>query len=230
MTGLRDALAVVTAYALGTGAVVPQDLLAALGARKTVGDVCDEFTVDLSESVVSVFNGEASAKELASDMRKALRSYGRDAYLEGMADGGVDNPADELTAEDEAEIADWIAGQLEHVAGFASDCAATRKAEDRGAAQAAMLARFDKWVESLRDIGSRGKASALKNKMGTWRLGDTEKHCRTCSRLNGQRHRLSWFLERGYLPQENGSESLDCGGWECDCTIEDDNGKVIYPA
>ena len=230
MTGLRDALAVVTAYALGTGAVVPQDLLAALGARKTVGDVCDEFTVDLSESVVAVFNGEASAKELASDMRKALRAYGRDAYLEGMAEGGVNNPADELTAEDEDEIADWIAGQLEHVAGFAADCAATRKAEDRGAAQAAMLARFDKWVESLRDIGSRGKASALKNKMGTWRLGDTEKHCRTCSRLNGQRHRLSWFMERGYLPQENGSESLDCGGWECDCTIEDDNGKVIYPA
>lgn len=227
---LRDALAVAVAHAVSLGATVPAQLLRAIGAVKDVADVLDEFTVDLSESVVAVFNGEASAKELEREMRTLVKVYGRQAYTEGMAEGGIDNPESEITDDDESAIDAWVAGQLEHVAGFAADCAATRKADDRGAEQAAMLARFDKWVQSLRDIGSQGKASALKNKMVTWRLGATEDHCPTCNRLDGQRHRFSWFMDRGYRPQENGSESLSCGGWNCLCTLVDDDGKTVYPA
>lgn len=229
MTDLPSALASAVALAVSQGADAPPELMDRL-ARKTVGDVCDEFTVALSEAVVAVFNGEASAGELSRQMRRDLKAYARDAYYEGMREGGVDNPEDELTDADDDAIAAWIAGQLEHVSGFAADCAATRKAEDRRAAQADMLARFDKWVESLRDIGSQGKASAMRDQMGTWQLGATEAHCPTCSRLHGKRHRLSWFLDRGYLPQQNGSDTLACGGWNCDCTIVNDKGKVIYPA
>jgi len=226
---LREALAAATAYAASAGADVPAELVARL-AVKTVADVLDEFTVKLSESVVAVFNGEASAKELASDMRTAIRVYGRMAYTQGMTEGGIDNPEAEISDSDEYAIDVWIAGQLEHVAGFASDCALTRKAEDRGAAQAAMLARFDQWVASLRDIGSQGKASALKDTMVTWRLGATEDHCPTCNRLHGKRHRLSWFMQRDYRPQENGSTTLACEGWNCDCSLVSDSGDVIYPA
>lgn len=218
------------AYAASIGGKVSASLLRDLGAFKSVDDVVSEFEVALSERVVDVFNAESSVGDLSRSMRTMVRVYGRMAYTEGMREGGVDDPEKEISDEDEAEIAKWIAGQLEHVAGFAQAAGDTRKSDNRRDAQAAVLARFDMWLQSLRDIGSRGKASAMSDRMVTWKLGATEDHCPTCSRLNGSRHRLSWFMARGYRPQENGSESLACGGWRCECVLIDDKGEVVYPA
>lgn len=50
-----------------------------------------------------------------------------------------------------------------------------------------------------------------------WRLGATEKHCRDCARLNGQVHTASEWARAGIRPQ---SADLECGGWRCDCRLE----------
>lgn len=199
-------------------------------AIKSVGDVLDEFELEASQIVVDVFNAEASAGELVRSISTFVKVYGRMAYTEGMKEGGIDDPEAEISDADEAAIDAWVSQQLGFVDGFAADAAATRKADDRPAAQASILRRLQMWIASLRDIGSQGKASALKNMMVTWVYGDTVEHCATCSKLEGKRHRLSWFMDRGYLPQQNGSETLECGGWNCLCTLVDDGGKVVYPA
>jgi hypothetical protein len=34
-------------------------------------------------------------------------------------------------------------------------------------------------------------------------------------------------LDKGYIPQQPGSETLACGGWNCDCQIVDDDGERL---
>ncbi len=197
-------------------------------ALKSVQDALDEFEIAASEAVVDVFSG-GSAAAAENSFSAFIRAYGRMAYTEGMKEGGIDDPEAEITDEDEAAIDAWTVTQLGFVGGFIDAAEATRSAEDRGAAQEAVLNRLQLWIGSLRDIGSQGKASAQKNMMVTWVYGDTD-HCDTCARLNGKRKRLSWFMKNGYRPQENGSETLDCHGFNCQCTLVNDDGDVVYPA
>lgn len=57
---------------------------------------------------------------------------------------------------------------------------------------------------------------------------DVEQHCETCASLNGTRHRMSWFVERDYIPQKPGA-AMDCGGWRCQCTLVDTEGNQVAP-
>lgn len=49
----------------------------------------------------------------------------------------------------------------------------------------------------------------------TFRLGNTERHCKTCSALDGVTLTPSEWDRLGIGPQ---SPDLECGGWNCDCS------------
>ena len=51
----------------------------------------------------------------------------------------------------------------------------------------------------------------------------------TCADLNGQKHPLKWYREEGYIPQEAGSVTLDCGGWKCQCRVLGPDGEQLLP-
>lgn len=87
-------------------------------------------------------------------------------------------------------------------------------------------ARTDYYVQTMRGVYNDYKLRGAKNKMLTWNYGDTD-HCATCADLNGQRHSARWFTKRGYIPQESGSETLDCKGFNCQCYLTDDEGEVF---
>ena len=53
-----------------------------------------------------------------------------------------------------------------------------------------------------------------------WILGETETHCPSCSALNGIVVRASDWEDLGVHPQGAPNDSLDCGGWNCDCRRE----------
>ena len=197
-------------------------------AVKNIEVVADYFLVRLSEAVTGFFNGERTIADVAATMRQLLRSYAMDVYQEGMKEGGIDNPEAELDDEDEATVTAWINEQMSFVPGFIDDLKLVTKAKDRGAAQEAINARVELWRGSLGNLGSLGKASAQRNKMVTWEYGDTQ-HCSTCAGLNGKRHRLKWFLTNDYIPQQNGSETLECGGWYCQCRLMSDDGEQVMP-
>jgi len=79
-------------------------------------------------------------------------------------------------------------------------------------------------------VYAEGKMMGEPNRDGKWELGATEKYCTTCASLNGKIHPLTWYLDNGYIPQEAGSGTLECGGWNCDCTIVDPKtGEQIIP-
>jgi hypothetical protein len=197
-------------------------------AVKSIQGYADEFQLRLSESVAEFFNRQASAAEVGSVLKNLLRGYARDTYLEGMREGGVDEPESDITDEEEADISAWVSEQFGFVPGFVQAVKDTRTAEDNESAQAGINNRVELWAGSLANLGSLGKARALANIMCTWVYGDTE-HCATCEKLNGRRKRMSWFLDNGYIPQENGSDTLECGGWRCQCKLVNDKGKQVMP-
>lgn len=225
MTSVNEALAV-----LDSSLAVLEALFTPV-SEKTVAKRVIDYEVALTSLVTGVFNGSGTATTLANAMRGLIRRSAKPVYLEGMVEGGFKNEADaesEMDEGDAAQIESWIDDQLDHVDEFAQDTAATRKADDKTAAQQAILNRVGYWVAALETLGGRGRASAQANKPGTWQYGDTD-HCPTCQRLNGERHRVKWFIQRGFIPQEPGSDTLDCHGYNCDCEVVDDDGNVILP-
>lgn len=193
---------------------------------KSIAQVVREYRDELTNIVYDVFNGRSDATDMRRAHKALLKSHAEPVYIEGMNEGGLkeeDFDEDDL-AQIEEDVGDWLGKQIDEVNGFAKDTAAAAKDKDL---RHAILDRLEMWVDSLRTLGDMGKAYALKSEKGEWRYGDTE-HCDTCLKLNGKVHRVSWFLDRGYIPGENGSETLDCKGFKCQCGIYSvKNGKRI---
>lgn len=196
--------------------------------QKSVNEVVRSFDDTLTRFCYEAFNGSMSGADFSRSLRALLRSVADEAYSEGMREGGVKDPDEVLDDKDEQTIKGWLATQLEHVRDFADAANDVRGADDKESARRAVLDRVDLWAQSLQVLGNLGFASAKRNMMVAWRYGDTE-HCDTCNGLNGKRRRLKWFVENGYIPREPGSETLDCGGYNCQCSLVDDDGKVIMP-
>ncbi len=170
-----------------------------------------------------VQEGGIAPDEFHSKHRQVIQFLAEQAYTDGLLRGGVNEPLD---ADDILAVNIWISGQLRHTWGFAE---AVATAVETGN-WADVETRKQMWIDAMAELEGRGFASAKGNMMVTWRLGATEEHCATCSWLHGQRHRLKWFIGRGYIPQQNASETLECGGWRCLCGLYDDNGKRVLPA
>lgn len=193
---------------------------------RTVKEVTTEYDVQLTKFVNMAFDGDMNALDLARAHRALIRTLGPRAFAEGMREGGVnpDDSQDGLDSEDQDAIDEWVTEQVGYVRDFAK---AAVEANGDTTKRIDVLARVLKWIDAMRSLGAVGKMSALKNAMGTWGLGQTEEHCRECNWLNGQRHRLKWFRSKGYVPREPGSDTLTCGGWNCDCKILGDDGRRL---
>lgn len=205
-------------------------------AFKSVDSVVSEYLSDLTRLFKRVWDDELLPSSASRSHKALLNEHAEPAFIEGLIEGGVDEP--ELSDEDDETIGEWIATQAKAVPGLWDDIERTLREFTNGVINSAQLAtrkdgylgRLDVWARALRDLAGRGKTSALKDVMVTWRLGRTEEHCRVCNRLNGTKRRLSWFIDKGYVPQEVASETLDCGGYHCLCTLRDSRGRVVLPA
>lgn len=160
--------------------------------------------------------------EIAARHRELILATALLAFVAGMQSGGVSG--DEMTAAEKAIVAGWTATQLAHVDQYSADAVA---AGQDPAERDKIMARLELWVAAILALGGQGLMSANGDAMGTWRLGATERHCRTCANLHGKRHRLSWYKSRGLIPREPGSASLECKGYRCDCSIVDDKGNQL---
>lgn len=190
--------------------------------QRTIGQVTGEYDDQLTNFVYETLNGSMDATDLTRAHRTMLQQLGPQSYLEGMREGGV--PPEEADAEDKKTIAAWVKEQTSYVNKFAGDVVSARGDDGK---RDAILARVALWVAAMSSLGAQGLMSARSNAMGTWKLGATEKHCRTCNGLHGKRHRLSWYKARGLIPREPGSATLECHGYRCLCGIYDEQGNQL---
>lgn len=194
-------------------------------ATKTISQVVTKYNDQLTNAVHDVWNGHSSAIDLRRAHKAMLKDFAPKVYEEGLREGSVDELDDEDQAVMDEAVGDWLGAQFEHINSFAKDVETAKGDKDL---RPAILDRVAMWVDSLRSLGDLGKAYALKNERGQWVLGATEKHCDTCLKLSNMKpHRLSWFTERGYIPRQNGSGTLECGGWLCDCEIQNKKGDRL---
>jgi hypothetical protein len=87
-------------------------------------------------------------------------------------------------------------------------------------------ARVALWENNYNSVQTRAKLVTGMDRKMVWRLGDTELHCETCKKLEGKVKRGSYWLENDILPQNPPNETLDCGGWRCDCSLEPTDEEI----
>lgn len=195
---------------------------------KSVRSIVGDYAVTLTTPVAAYFNGDGTLNRVRGVFNRAPKDYARDVYVEGMREGKVN--ADEFDSDDAAAVDEWLAVQAGAVDGLVDAIRVAGKAEGeaRPGAQRGAFTRVGYWVDSLNQLGALGRARALDGMMVYWELGDTETHCESCLSHSKERsHRMKWWRERGWLPK---SHDLECGGWNCDCTLRSkQTGKVVYP-
>lgn len=190
--------------------------------QRTIAQVVTTYRDQLTNFVYETLNGSMDAADMSRAHRALVQQLGPQSYLEGMREGGV--PPEEADAEDKRTMSAWVKEQTAHLRAFANDAEAARGDD---AKRAAILGRLALWIAAMEAIGNLGLMSARANAMGTWKLGATERHCRTCAGLHGKRHRLSWYKSRGLIPREPGSTTLECRGYKCKCAIYDSGGNRL---
>lgn len=152
---------------------------------------------------------------MRATFREELLNAGTRTYEQGLRDGGVDpTEADAVTLADRRRtLAQWLAEQNGYINSFVDDV------NNGTVTPETAKSRADLWSsKSLRAIYYTGLHDAAGEKKFMWKLGATEKHCKTCLALNGQVHSLKEYMKAGLLP---GAQTLECKGFKCDCGLTD---------
>ena len=188
-----------------------------------------------TEALTGLSKQDDDSDTLRDAIIALLLLWGLRAYQEGMREAGIANPEAAMTGDDRETVQAWVVGQTVYATGLAEAIAkanALPAGAERDTAQADIERRIALWAASLAVLQlagqSSGHAKQNADPMVTWKFDPTKEHCQTgagkmgCEELDGQRHPLSWFTERGYIPREPDSPTLACGGWQCGCGLYDD--------
>lgn len=195
---------------------------------KSINEVLREYQDTLERYIVSTANGNMSSGEMARAHKALIKRLGPVSYQEGMREGGIKDPEEEMEDEDDQEIDSWVEDQISFVSDFAKEVAevAALKGDEKTEKRDSMLSRVDGWTASLKWIGQKGYLSAKGNLPLTFEGDDGKESCSTCSKYKGMRKRKSWWEKRGLLDRPN--DQFECGRFEgCEHHFEDDDGDVV---
>ena len=224
---INESIAAGLAYCEAQGVDVPAELYVRawrVGAIKAEGDlaaVTARYRTAIDAALSSYFEGGSVTGPRNAFKRATVEAFGSAFDLGWIAGGGTPPPTGDALA--------WFNARLEQEFGFINGLFTQAKQlrEDEEFEPAPWTQeRADAYTRTLAAIYNAGHMWALKGKLLTWHLGNTEKHCPTCASLNGQRHRASWYLGRNYIPRQPGA-SMKCGGYFCDCRLTDDRGMEV---
>jgi hypothetical protein len=172
-------------------------------AQKDYPATKSEFIGDVAAAISDAATGEISKAAFAIRMRAALSKYGKAAYLDGLAEGGID--VSSIPSEDSDIFAGILAAQSQYV----TDARSTIT-DFTGDAKA----RAQMWQKSLDPFYYGAVESADKNGLYTFEGDDGAESCKDCRSLKGQTHRMSWWIKNKKRPVVD-ANSFECGGWKC---------------
>jgi hypothetical protein len=183
--------------------------------QKAIQSTRLDFEGDVEDAIKAAMNGDITRRRFGIVMRAHLAKYGRQAFQDGLKDGGVDAAPSDA---DIATIAAQVAQQSQYVTQLGDAI------YNQGITEAQALQKPAMWYnKSITPFYNEGVASADKNGMYEWVLGATEEHCSDCLRLNGQRHRMKDWIKSGWIPQ---ADKLGCNGFNCDCKLKRVRGRA----
>lgn len=206
---------------------IPADVWkSAIKARvfKASGDIASisaTYHDAITAALTTYFEGGSITGPKNSFKRAMVEAFGS-AFDTGWQDGGGEGRPDD-------EALEWfnprVDAELGFVDGVFQQVKELRK-EDGFDFFAWVTAKSDAYTRTLASIYNAGVMLAKKNQMLTWHLGNTEKHCDTCRKLDGGSHRAAWYISRDYIPRKPGA-AMDCGGYFCDCSLTGKDGNEV---
>ena len=181
----------------------------AVVADKDLASTQSEFKQEFERLVQLVQSGYLSQTALRPALRLELIQRGKDAYIDGLEDGGSEQTT--LDAEGRKILSKWRASQRSYLNSFVDTIFKTDLTPQDISNRASM------WVnKSLNTMYFAGLRVANKEQRYMWVMNPRKEHCRTCLKLNGQIHRMKAYINTNLLPQ---SSELECGGWLCGCSL-----------
>ena len=90
-----------------------------------------------------------------------------------------------------------------------------------------LIARASLWANRYNEAYNEAVALITERTGGklVWNLGPTEQHCGSCAPLDGiVAYATEWELA-GVHPQNAPNSALECGGWNCKCTLTPTNER-----
>jgi hypothetical protein len=152
-----------------------------------------------------------------TDFVNAISNQLNRAWREGAGEMGV-APAD-MTDDDRNEIQAIINAEYEHIL----DLGTAITAAQQGTIQEfrdTFRSRIDMWVNRYTDVKNQAKIYFGGKTRLEWVEGDTKEKCPTCLALNGIVALAQEWEQSGVRPQSPPNNTLECGGWNCQCTLQ----------
>jgi hypothetical protein len=212
--------------------IIDKILTAYMALKFSAGQTLESARQEYRSELALVMLEYTESDRPVTAFRNQFRRATNDAFNVVMEAGWADGKGEGTIPDD---LQTWVNGEIDKQIGFIDgvfdELKELRKEGDQGDITNFVGARADSYAGTLDGIYAYAKMKGAKDGMGQWRVGPTKESCSTCPMLEGKGpQKLSWFLENNYIPQQNGSGTLECGGWNCLCTIEDpETGKVLVP-
>jgi hypothetical protein len=152
-----------------------------------------------------------------TDFVNAISNQLTRAWNAGAKEMGV-MPAD-MTDDDRSEIQAIINAEYEHIL----DLGTAITAAQPGTIQEfrdTFRSRIDLWINRYTDVVNQAKIYFGGKTRLIWVEGDTLEKCPTCLALNGIVAFAQEWEQSGVRPQSPPNNAIECGGWNCSCTLQ----------
>lgn len=192
-----------------------------LKAKGDLSEINAQYHDEITAALTDYFEGGAVGPSRTAFKQATIQAFS-DAFDTGWLDGGAELPVD-------ADALDWIETRLNDEMGYIDGLFEQAKElrRDKGFDWFAWVtSRADAYTRTLREIYNQARLMVTTNVMVTFTGPSGKESCKDCQRLHGQRHRLSWFIERDVVPPAGGN--LECApGRNCEHYLKKDNGEII---
>jgi hypothetical protein len=172
------------------------------------------FTKTIQRLVRTLYDGFIGG-EFVDILKNLVSGQMRKAYAEAWKEDGTGGPMPEYLTKAAADLA---SEQAQYVDGFYK---AIVDARTEKTSIEPLKVRGDLWANRFNQAKNDAEAMIAEQNGGKlkWELGATEEHCATCAELNGKvAYAVEWNL-LGLHPQGAKNDLLECGGWQCDCSL-----------
>ena len=225
---LRAALSESIQYVQSIGNVIPPELyLRALfvGAVKADGDLTSikaRYHDAITEALINYFEGKGSVTVPSNKIKQAAAQYLGESFNLGWADGGGGGIPDD-------DARDWYVARLDMEFGYIGvllqEAKELRK-EDDFDYFSWLTDRADGYTRTTREFYNEGKLRSSRDVMVTFVGDDGAESCPECQTLKNQRHRVSWFVRRNFVPPHGTGLSCHRGRY-CRHFLQNDKGERV---
>lgn len=192
-----------------------QDGGANMSTEVQLSETLSGFRMNIRAVVRGLWKGFIDRDQFFDGMMRAIQRGFNQAAQEGAKQFGV-TPS-EFTPEERLALEAVINTQLQFIAPFGQFV--EENSQVNGGKLGRSFARAQMWINQYNSVKNQAAVSAAGDRKMIWLLGATEEHCTSCLKLHKKVKRASFWQKQGVRPQNAPNESLECGGWKCDCDL-----------